>query len=1162
MLMEKEREKLLLKPSDLFNRSIKAYQNRTDLPRITFWGMIHVLCARGVFSQKWRTKFELQKNTTRLNFLETIFDGTNVDPGTLVFHKRQGKTRDNCLTKIWHLTWKYDKLPQWADAMTEAFQQTPRQTLDGVKRKLERMFLEGDLDRELSKNTVCELFDCLYSNHFDLDKQDAERLLTILFVVCLLGEDIVLASELSDIIHNWLNGVDAPSAPMVWKPLKSTGIYRVEDEQIDVNILPNIVCEGVTYSYNNQQGSPLRQIIQGHTNNRWFFLCGDTGVGGGSAVSGAGKTTSLRFLANEEHYQRVLWLPLSEIYDRRSIQDPQNLSHYIALRFHVTLEELPGSALLLFDGLDELFQRDQLDRLSGDLSQLQSLGSFGLVVSSKLPWDRLPGIDVLYGWNSVWDAFLQCFVQVLTEEQRKKAIPDEWNGEPFQELNTPFLISLYRHTAALPDDPRINQKLKRWDAETMFQEKISTKQALFYRSLIVQLLRWFEAERGQEEQWEMDAFLLLHTLPAIACQMLRNETATPELDPASGVKIDRNYLMRMTDVTWGAGQFGLDLFPGYRKDADLYRRRLRGLNGEKFLSGAVPSLLLGEWNSEIPYDEPRFVNNALRNYLAYLHIANVFFLALEDRLETSVQALEAYGHTLEMMPSEQVQQVAEFVRLIAPDRKLEKVLTAGPTHRNKSPLSRFLAGHIGASMCEFVPQIQEQHPGASESWYEWMTVAWSELEQNDCWELKQMAVRQLGLAYIYGQVQRAKNFRIKRDYVSSDQCVQRVIEFQNVYPEVINSDSHHMKALILWSQIQAILNGEQSRTQIPVSQAELCFALNLHTELEMLATQTEAESKLFPSLSDEQRNLTPLFVTILQKSKTRWKAYKEKSFWGSQEMKFLCEASYVAKAHSIYSACSVGVSGMSFNLLGSLVANDCEAYENDPQLPFFKHNPSLCLTLNDLNYQNRFKSSFQIYQCIYHVQRGPHPYSARRLSELLLRRKVRLERSGQVMEIVDVEPFTEMELEFLEQATARAVTNSGNSETYWRARYLHDRARQCGGSLDSARQVLRVAWEKCCCEEKLAHSMAQNVDIISVLVILEDLALNGPDDKYGREKRYQDIFDFLRLYRSQIQNNFLFVTGMRPDYSEIQDCLTRMIQLQRDEDRFVIRDMMIRNKMS
>ena len=252
-------------------------------------------------------------------------------------------------------------------------------------------------------------------------------------------------------------------------------------------------------------------------------------------------------------------------------------------------------------------------------------------------------------------------------------------------------------------------------------------------------------------------------------------------------------------------------------------------------------------------------------------------------------------------------------------------------------------------------------------------------------------------------------------------------------------------------------------------------------------------------------------------------------------MQFLCEASFVAKAHSIYAACSAGASGMAFNLLGSLVANDCEAFENDPKLRFFKNNPGLHLPFDDLNYQNRFATCFQIYQCIYHVHRGPQPYPARRLSELLLRRKVCLERSGQVKEITDVKPFTSWELEFLEQVTARAVTNSGNSETYWRARYLHDRARQCGDSLDSARQVLRTAWEKCRCGEKLAHPMDQNVDIISVLVILEDLALNGPgpDDNYGREKRYQDIFDFLRLYRSQIHDNFLFVTGMRPEYSEI-----------------------------
>ena len=92
--------------------------------------------------------------------------------------------------------------------------------------------------------------------------------------------------------------------------------------------------------------------------------------------------------------------------------------------------------------------------------------------------------------------------------------------------------------------------------------------------------------------------------------------------------------------------------------------------------------------------------------------------------------------------------------------------------------------------------------------------------------------------------------------------------------------------------------------------------------------------------------------------------------------------------------------------------------------------------------------------------------------------------------------------------------------------------------------------------------MTTQVDIISVLVILEDLVLNGPNDKLGREMRYQDIFDFLRRYRDQIQNDFQFVIGMRPEYSEIQDCLDRMVQLQRDEDRFVIQDMTLRYGMA
>ena len=1151
-----EQEKLSFELESLIDCTVQDYRKRFPRPpRITFWGLSRIFSASGLFPA---SSAELKKKTVRLHFLKELFEGSGVDPNSFMFCGCKERTQNNYLTKIWHLTWKYEKPTERINKMVAAFQGAPHLALDGVKRNIERLIWTGNVDPEDIGRETNQLISGLYPDSFGDGQREATRVLAVLALLCLLGDDVVLGAQSRSQVCCWADGKSPAPVSMSWEPIRSTGIYHVEEGQIDVKLLPDIICEGVNYTYQSRIGSPLCQIIAGHREHRWFFLCGQAENGRNSAVSGAGKTTTLRYLAQELKYSRVLWLPLAEIYDRRGMQDPLNLIHYIERHFHVALEDLPVSALLLFDGLDELYRQDQLDCLSGDLARLQDQGQFGLVVSSKLPWERLPGINILYNWSSVWNVFLRCTIQELTEEQRLRALPLSRDKALVHELNTPFLVSLYRHTASLPDDPRIKQQLRRWGAESIFSKTIQTKQELFYHSLIVQILRWFEAERGQENQWEADAFFLLHTLPVVAYQMQRNETAIPELDPASGVKIDRVYLNRIVEATCKVGRSGLELFPGYRGDPANGKRHLKSLSCDVFLSGAIPSLFYGEWDNEDPDDELRFINNSLRSYLANLHVADVFLLALNDRIDTTAEMLEACGSTMELMPAEEVRQVAEFFRLIAPEDNLESLLVQGPKRDVKSPLSRFLAGHISATMCQLIRWPGRKDAISSEPWCESMTIAWDELQNNSSQALKELAVKRLGLAYIYGQVGYARNLRDKKDYIGSGQCAQRTVDFQAANPIVVNSDGNHLKATNLWSQIQAILNGEQDEILSPIDQSDLAFADKLAAELNRLERQPGADSEMFPALSSAHRKAVPLFSMMLQKAKLRRDAYAEKDFLGSQMMKFLCRASYVAKAHDIYAACCAGASGMAHNLLGSLMANDCESFENDSELPFFKCHPDLHLHIANLQYQDRLTASFQIYACIYNVPRGPQPYPARRLSELLLRRQVRLDSRGEAVAASGEEPFTEFELDFLERSTIRAVTNSGNSETYWRARYLHDRARKYGTSLDSARQTLRTAWEKCGCEQKLARPMAQKVDIISVLVILEDLALSGLEDKEKREHRYRDIFDLLRRYRNQINEAHRFVTGTRPQYSDIQDCLRRMEQLRQEQDRFVIRDMAAR----
>jgi hypothetical protein len=88
--------------------------------------------------------------------------------------------------------------------------------------------------------------------------------------------------------------------------------------------------------------------------------------------------------------------------------------------------------------------------------------------------------------------------------------------------------------------------------------------------------------------------------------------------------------------------------------------------------------------------------------------------------------------------------------------------------------------------------------------------------------------------------------------------------------------------------------------------------------------------------------------------------------------------------------------------------------------------------------------------------------------------------------------------------------------------------------------------------------MKYPVDIISVLVILEDLLIEGPPSKETRSKRYSQEGSFLQRYGRQLSAEYKFVTGSRAQYDDIQDCLERMKRLRRDEDRIIVKDVTMR----
>ena len=1147
---------------NLVDCSRKIYKSKKYVPRITFWGFYHVFCLDEDTAAIAGYPDDHSEN--RMAFLKQIFGQTTVDPWNfLLMANRSPKTERNLLSGLWHLSWKYKKLPNSFQRMLKAFQDQTELALDGVARKLSAMIDSRQIDPQRAGAVAYQLLDTLYANYLcGAQTPDPERSMAVLLMACLLGDDVVFNRQCGPVVSEWLDRKRSPAGLLMVRLFHNSGIYHIEDAQINTKLLPDIVCDGKRYNYQSGPGSPLRQIIT-EQRFRWILLSGQSGDEGDSTMSGAGKTTSLRFLALEERGKKALWLPLAEIYDHHNLSYAHLLSRHISATFHMDLRDLPDSTFFLLDGLDELIDRAQLEQLSSDLYMLQHSGRFGLVVSSKFPWDQMSQIDIFYQWSNVWGQFQPCFIQNLSEWQIQAALPKSMEDDRLSQLNTPFLLALHLQAASLPDDPWTQKLIERWAAKGLFQNAAPTEELIFYRSLIVQIIRWYEASQGQKICWEMDAFFLFHTIPAIACQMCRSEGNDPDFDPVSAIKVDRGFLARIVDDTWHTVRSWLHCFPGYSASGLRYEKLLQGIDFDKFCSGAVTSLFHGEWNGRDQLTDPQFTNHSLRDNLALLHLANIFLLAQAGALGEDPQVIEAYGYTVELFPAKQLQKAAAYYELIT-KKSMSSILRLGPDEAVQSPVSRFLAGHIGATMCEHIPEFRQDHKISSAPWYQYMFSAFQQLEDSGNSEVRRLVEQRFGLAYIYGQTICARNYRSQGQYDQANLCAEHIITFQNGHPNLINSDGYHVKALVLFEQIQRLLNGKSCGELQTIHTSEVDAADRLTQELAALSADPHARQEILPPLSQAQTRLVPVFAMLLDRAKRKRDAYAQRKFFCDSTLEFLCCASYVAKYNCILAALSPGHSGAAYNLLGSLMANDSECLENNPCLPFFARRPQLHLDILDLAYDDRPLSSFHIYLLVYNIRRGPQPYSARRLCEFLLRRQVRLDDAGQPCAASGDEAFTQQEFAFLEQATARALMNRQNSEAYWRARYLHELALQAAGTaqfqqkLDRAKAALKTAWAKTSCTKKchdLLNSRFSKVDFLSALVMIEDLLMDRSRGSEERKSLYTRLFQYLHSYWTNARAKPIFTTGSAVQFSDIQDCLSRMDQLKQGDDWFTLQDL-------
>lgn len=556
---------------------------------VTLWGLHQELCLSGPSALLRGVGKEL----TLGELVERVFGGTELDILALWRSRNLAAgTVKNKLLIIQHGYYQYDETGKNEvccpdlDQLSERYRQHPAAVLQQVRDRLDTFCTQYSIS--LDEETALQVDAMFQGVRSEMGKprilstlegrESALRQLSLLFVLALLTERYY--PEPGTPAARWLAGDDneestPPQAASEYRePICPGGIFWQELSEMSEDLVPDVTVRDQRFHVCSQPGAnpcctPMEQILT-HWNNRGLFLlCG----GGSSAVSGAGKTTSLRLLCQHIAAQRPIFVPLSQVYtdyELRNLQKENGRPRLLTwLNVQGTpvrdLSELEGRPLVL-DGLDEVTSPEGIQSLCDDLVALCRNRSITIVISSKLPPEDLAAWP--QGLSSIahlWHGSVRCQIQPIDRQQRQSYLARYGHGLPVghEVLNSPFLLRLYSANwdfLAFNQDSSSQSIQARWLRGTGG----SNPEALFYRYLGVQICRWYESNLGNDLRNEQDAFFLLFALPAVAFRMLVHEVCDGYYTPSAAGAVDGEAVNSLLDRTFPALRPALFRFPAYR----------------------------------------------------------------------------------------------------------------------------------------------------------------------------------------------------------------------------------------------------------------------------------------------------------------------------------------------------------------------------------------------------------------------------------------------------------------------------------------------------------------------------------------------------------------------------------------------------------------------
>lgn len=863
------------------------------------------------------------------------------------------------------------------------------------------------------------------------------------------------------------------------------------DPDLDVRLLPDIMLRQrgneTLFRCNPEQGSPLAQILRERGGQRLFLLYGE----GDSGTAGAGKTTALQYLQQEEGFRGGAYIPLWEVYNSFGMR---KLRHEDGAPRALTWLEEQGTPatqnepmFLLLDGLDEITAEEGIRAFCDDLAELAKDERFVIVLSSVLSPELLPAWSELRNISSLLGRFRKCCIQPLTPEQRQACLSDGAADYP-QELTTPYLVSLCKDVNFAAAEQK--ELFYRWAAE---EKPAGHSASLFFRSLAARICGWFRADQVNDVQNEWDSFVLMFALPAVAFHMaldeIYDENYAPEIRP-----VDSGTVERLLSMAFPVYKPSLHRYIPYQaSDSALavLADSMKNRGAEELLSEKTGAILTRSFDPETMEYTYRFANRTIRDGLAALHLANLFCAAEENLLPTGAEFDEFYTCPVRFLPHTMLESAAVLLEERMQEYgRGEWVLKNGPSRQRggQNGFCRYLICSLSAAFSTALRLESEQR------WRAETEQAYEELLDREPRLAGQFAMDHTANLCVQSRILRELGA-----YPAAAEKARASVRFARER-NLLNADGYQALAMLYLTQVRDGLNlrrtWETYGTEIPKD--DIVRAGVIFEELRRLAqlpVEGPLESEVFGVLPREGVSLIPDCLSLLEKSGLRLEAYRNVSFFDSEELEFLLTASFVAKAHSVWAALCPSASGAALNLLAGFFENDQERMEHDPSLPFFAARPCLHLPLDpeQLSYPERECSAARLYLRIIRLRRGLQPYSCRNLAQALLSRRFRLDGGGNPIPAdPGEETFTEAENWLLEETTRRACTRLRPTYAIPRIRYLNERIDALVGQAgweetvsrykEEAAALFRREWTKGACGEKLDSQTETKADLLAVML--------------------------------------------------------------------------------